>query len=94
VIIRRYSQAAAVVSRGIDRVPGLTAVVRISTPPRDCRPAVHRTRGRRCRRYAAGIEMAGYDAVTAAFAAIAETEHLRFIRDLIPYMLARPLLTD
>jgi hypothetical protein len=38
--------------------------------------------------------MAGYDAVTAAFAAIAETEHLLFIRDLIPYMLARPLLTD
>jgi hypothetical protein len=36
--------------------------------------------------------MAGCDAVTAAFAAIAETEHLPFSRDLIPYMLARPLL--
>ena len=37
--------------------------------------------------------MAGCDAVTAAFAAIAETEHLLFIRGLIPHMLARPLLT-
>ena len=36
--------------------------------------------------------MAGCAAVTAAFAAIAETEHLLFSRDLIPYMLARPLL--
>lgn len=90
MIIRRYSQAAAVVSTGIDLVPGLTAVVRISAP----RAIVGR-------RYtaredddddAAGIEMAGCDAVTAAFAAIAETEHLLCSRDLIPYMLARPLL--
>ena len=29
--------------------------------------------------------MAARDAVTAAFAGIAETEHLLFIRDLIPY---------
>ena len=41
---------------------------------------------------ATGIEIAGCDAVTAAFAAIAETEHLLFSRDLIPYLLARPLL--
>jgi hypothetical protein len=32
------------------------------------------------------------DAVTAAFAAIAQTKHLLFIRDLIAYMLARPLM--
>jgi hypothetical protein len=34
VIIRQYSQAAVVVSTGIDRVPGFAAVVRISAPPR------------------------------------------------------------
>jgi hypothetical protein len=82
------------VSTGIDRVPDLDGR-RPDIPTRRAKlAAVHRTRGRRRRRYAAGIEMAGYDAVTAAFAAIAETEHLLFIRDLIPYMLARPLLTD
>jgi hypothetical protein len=31
-------------------------------------------------------------AVIPAFVSIAETEHLLFSRDLIPYMLPRPLL--
>jgi hypothetical protein len=93
VNIRRYSQAAAVVSRASTASWILTAVVRISATPRDCWQAVHPTRGRRRRRYAAAIELAGYGAVTPAFVSIAETEHLLCTRGLIPRMLARPLLT-
>jgi hypothetical protein len=64
VIIRRYSQAAAVVSTGIDLVPGLTAVVRISAR----RAIVGRLYAARedDDDDAAGIEMAGCDAVTAS----------------------------
>ena len=40
-------------------------------------------------RYAADIELATSAAFDAAFAEVAESAHLRFIRGLVPYMLAR-----
>jgi geranylgeranyl diphosphate synthase type II len=41
------------------------------------------------RQFAAGIERAAYSAFEAAFAEVPDSPHRAFIRDLVPYMLAR-----